>query len=92
MHSLLVFLQTALPDQCPVVAGLLLQLDLLVWISHLSLSLSLSLSVTVSVSVSVSVAKSVEMTVTVKNHHLSQKLKLIQNDNFNHLINALIWG
>lgn len=29
MHSLLIYLQTALPDQCPVVAGLLLQLDLL---------------------------------------------------------------
>ncbi|KAE8714137.1 hypothetical protein F3Y22_tig00110201pilonHSYRG00329 [Hibiscus syriacus] len=30
MHTLLVYLQTALQDQCPVVAGLLLQLDLLV--------------------------------------------------------------
>ncbi|WRX31583.1 WD40 repeat - like 10 [Theobroma cacao] len=30
MHSLLVYLQTALQDQCPIVAGLLLQLDLLV--------------------------------------------------------------
>lgn len=30
MHSLLIYLQTALPDQCPVVAGLILQLDLLV--------------------------------------------------------------
>ncbi|XVE54241.1 hypothetical protein DITRI_Ditri03aG0064600 [Diplodiscus trichospermus] len=30
MHSLLVYLQTAPQDQCPVVAGLLLQLDLLV--------------------------------------------------------------
>lgn len=30
MHSLLVFLQTAPQDQCPIVAGLLLQLDLLV--------------------------------------------------------------
>jgi len=68
MHSLLVFLQTALPDQCPVVAGLLLQLDLLVWISHLSLSLSLS----VCVSVSVSVAKSVAMTVTVKSPLISK--------------------
>ncbi|XP_048228410.1 putative E3 ubiquitin-protein ligase LIN-1 [Ricinus communis] len=29
MHSLVSFLQTALQDQCPVVAGLLLQLDLL---------------------------------------------------------------
>ncbi|KAM7519314.1 hypothetical protein LguiB_018276 [Lonicera macranthoides] len=29
MHTLLVYLQTALQDQCPVVAGLLLQLDLL---------------------------------------------------------------
>ncbi|XP_024024111.1 putative E3 ubiquitin-protein ligase LIN-1 [Morus notabilis] len=29
MHALLVYLQTALHDQCPVVAGLLLQLDLL---------------------------------------------------------------
>ncbi|KAK4370205.1 hypothetical protein RND71_009680 [Anisodus tanguticus] len=29
MHSLLIYLQTALPHQCPVVAGLLLQLDLL---------------------------------------------------------------
>ncbi|XP_055822313.1 putative E3 ubiquitin-protein ligase LIN-1 isoform X2 [Solanum dulcamara] len=29
MHSLLIYLQTALPDQCPVVAGLILQLDLL---------------------------------------------------------------
>ncbi|XP_060172445.1 putative E3 ubiquitin-protein ligase LIN isoform X3 [Lycium barbarum] len=29
MHSLLIYLQTALPNQCPVVAGLLLQLDLL---------------------------------------------------------------
>ncbi|KAK9269400.1 hypothetical protein L1049_001173 [Liquidambar formosana] len=29
MHTLLIFLQTALQDQCPVVAGLLLQLDLL---------------------------------------------------------------
>ncbi|WJZ97931.1 hypothetical protein VitviT2T_016499 [Vitis vinifera] len=30
MHTLLIYLQTALQDQCPVVAGLLLQLDLLV--------------------------------------------------------------
>ncbi|XWS72048.1 hypothetical protein CRYUN_Cryun02cG0007400 [Craigia yunnanensis] len=30
MHTLLVYLQTALQDQCPIVAGLLLQLDLLV--------------------------------------------------------------
>ncbi|XVF88573.1 hypothetical protein PTKIN_Ptkin19aG0061500 [Pterospermum kingtungense] len=30
MHSLLVYLQTAPQDQCPIVAGLLLQLDLLV--------------------------------------------------------------
>lgn len=30
MHSLLVYLQTAIKDQCPVVAGLLLQLDVLV--------------------------------------------------------------
>uniref|UniRef100_A0A2N9H1T4 RING-type E3 ubiquitin transferase n=1 Tax=Fagus sylvatica TaxID=28930 RepID=A0A2N9H1T4_FAGSY len=30
MHTLLVYLQNALQDQCPVVAGLLLQLDLLV--------------------------------------------------------------
>ncbi|XWS17290.1 hypothetical protein CRYUN_Cryun33cG0054600 [Craigia yunnanensis] len=30
MQSLLVYLQTALQDQCPIVAGLLLQLDLLV--------------------------------------------------------------
>ncbi|KAI3714645.1 hypothetical protein L6452_21603 [Arctium lappa] len=29
MHTLLIYLQTALTDQCPVVAGLLLQLDLL---------------------------------------------------------------
>ncbi|KAJ8568874.1 hypothetical protein K7X08_032571 [Anisodus acutangulus] len=29
MHSLPIYLQTALPHQCPVVAGLLLQLDLL---------------------------------------------------------------
>ncbi|GLU09894.1 hypothetical protein SLE2022_267290 [Rubroshorea leprosula] len=29
MHSLLVYLQTAPPDQCPAVAGLLLQLDLM---------------------------------------------------------------
>ncbi|CAK9172751.1 unnamed protein product [Ilex paraguariensis] len=29
MHSLLVYLETALQDQCPIVAGLLLQLDLL---------------------------------------------------------------
>ncbi|KAA8534947.1 hypothetical protein F0562_029950 [Nyssa sinensis] len=29
MHTLLIYLQTALQDQCPVVAGLLLQLDLL---------------------------------------------------------------
>ncbi|XP_047339652.1 putative E3 ubiquitin-protein ligase LIN-1 [Impatiens glandulifera] len=29
MHTLLVYLQTALKDQCPVVAGFLLQLDLL---------------------------------------------------------------
>lgn len=35
MHTLLVYLQTALQDQCPIVAGLLLQLDLLVGI-HLS--------------------------------------------------------
>ena len=31
MHTLLVYLQTAREDRCPVVAGLLLQLDLLVW-------------------------------------------------------------
>lgn len=31
MHTLLIYLQTALQDQCPVVAGLLLQLDLLVY-------------------------------------------------------------
>ncbi|KAG5058777.1 hypothetical protein JHK86_013773 [Glycine max] len=30
MHTLLIYLQTALQDQCPVMAGLLLQLDLLV--------------------------------------------------------------
>ncbi|OVA08576.1 WD40 repeat [Macleaya cordata] len=30
MHTLLIYLQTALQDQCPVVAGLLLQLDVLV--------------------------------------------------------------
>lgn len=30
MHTLLINLQTALQDQCPVMAGLLLQLDLLV--------------------------------------------------------------
>ncbi|KAK7358341.1 hypothetical protein VNO77_00268 [Canavalia gladiata] len=30
MHTLLIYLQTALHDQCPVMAGLLLQLDLLV--------------------------------------------------------------
>ncbi|XVF34865.1 hypothetical protein REPUB_Repub18cG0095400 [Reevesia pubescens] len=30
MHTLLVYLQTALQNQCPIVAGLLLQLDLLV--------------------------------------------------------------
>ncbi|KAF7819795.1 putative E3 ubiquitin-protein ligase LIN-1 [Senna tora] len=30
MHTLLIYLQSALEDQCPVVAGLLLQLDLLV--------------------------------------------------------------
>ncbi|KAG6662227.1 putative E3 ubiquitin-protein ligase LIN isoform X1 [Carya illinoinensis] len=30
MHTLLVYLETALQDQCPIVAGLLLQLDLLV--------------------------------------------------------------
>jgi len=30
MHTLLIHLQTALQDQCPVMAGLLLQLDLLV--------------------------------------------------------------
>ncbi|XP_054779547.1 putative E3 ubiquitin-protein ligase LIN-1 isoform X1 [Prosopis cineraria] len=30
MHTFLVYMQTALQDQCPVVAGLLLQLDLLV--------------------------------------------------------------
>ncbi|GFS41204.1 hypothetical protein Acr_00g0073010 [Actinidia rufa] len=30
MHTLLIYLQTALHDQCPIVAGLLLQLDLLV--------------------------------------------------------------
>nr|KAJ0203061.1 hypothetical protein LSAT_V11C500282180 [Lactuca sativa] len=29
MHTLLIYLQTCLPDQCPMVAGLLLQLDLL---------------------------------------------------------------
>ncbi|KAI7989930.1 putative E3 ubiquitin-protein ligase LIN [Camellia lanceoleosa] len=29
MHTLLIYLQTALQDQCPIVAGLLLQLDLL---------------------------------------------------------------
>ncbi|XXG48025.1 hypothetical protein AAC387_Pa02g2572 [Persea americana] len=29
MHTLLIYLQTALQDQCPVIAGLLLQLDLL---------------------------------------------------------------
>ncbi|XP_058074307.1 putative E3 ubiquitin-protein ligase LIN-1 [Magnolia sinica] len=29
MHTLLVYLQTALQDQCPVIAGLILQLDLL---------------------------------------------------------------
>ncbi|KAK9102738.1 hypothetical protein Sjap_019992 [Stephania japonica] len=29
MHALLVYLQTALPDQCPLIAGLLIQLDLL---------------------------------------------------------------
>lgn len=33
MHTLMIYLQTALQDQCPVVAGLLLQLDLLVRIS-----------------------------------------------------------
>lgn len=30
MHTLLIYLQTALQDQRPVVAGLLLQLDILV--------------------------------------------------------------
>ncbi|XP_077210916.1 putative E3 ubiquitin-protein ligase LIN-1 isoform X2 [Tasmannia lanceolata] len=30
MHTLLIYLQAALQDQCPVIAGLLLQLDLLV--------------------------------------------------------------
>ncbi|KAK1313228.1 putative E3 ubiquitin-protein ligase LIN-1 [Acorus calamus] len=29
MHTLLIYLQTAIQDQCPIVAGLLLQLDLL---------------------------------------------------------------
>lgn len=38
MHTLLIYLQTALQDQCPVIAGLLLQLDLLV---RNSLALSL---------------------------------------------------
>ena len=33
MHTLLIYLQTALEDERPVVAGLLLQLDLLVSLS-----------------------------------------------------------
>ena len=44
MHTLLVYLQNALQDQCPVVAGLLLQLDLLV-----SLSVSLFVCVVQSI-------------------------------------------
>lgn len=38
MHALLVYLQTTLQDQSPIVAGLLLQLDLLVWICLYKLS------------------------------------------------------
>lgn len=37
MHTLLIYLQTAVQDHCPVVAGLLLQLDLLVWIALCSI-------------------------------------------------------
>lgn len=37
MHTLLVYLQTAAPEQCPIVAGLLLQLDILVFILTLFL-------------------------------------------------------